>query len=283
MSGGLGNQLFIWQYAHLLAKTSGFCVYLVDYYDKYDSRKCEMYPISLNCKHKIRIIKPWKVLNPFKVNDFLKSRSKLRPLACFFSRLIHDCQAPNEIPKSIELKDKLFVRGYFQNCASALNGLKFTEAEILSYVEQIYRGQNIEVITPAQQVLHLRRGDFSENSSTLGVLTERYFMEHVDWEIPYIIHTDEKELPNSEFFKKAVKIYGANNSPWVVIAHALLAENFVGSNSTLSWWAVALNRVNHASLKLPKPWYLMGSKFEDDLHLEKATYVTAQFREPTQC
>jgi hypothetical protein len=283
IAGGLGNQLFIWQYAHFLERTLGFKVYLLDYYKKDDSRKCELYSLSLNCEHGIKIIKPHKLLDPFKIYDYFYSKSPRSPITQLFLRFIYTCETSHEVPLAEKLKGKFLIRGYFQDYLNVQNTLKYTEIELITHIRRVSIAEDSKFDDLPQQGLHMRRGDFKENETTLGVLSDSYFTNNLESKFPYLIHTDETELQDLGLFKKASRIYGADSSPWLVVAHGAFSKIFIGSNSTLSWWAAFLNNTHGAIIKLPTPWYNSIVHSDESLYLSKARYVTAQFRKSHQC
>jgi hypothetical protein len=279
LAGGLGNQLFVWQYAHVLEKSSHWRIYLLDYYVKEDLRKCELYPISVNCQHKIRILKLPNILNPFKIYDYFKSKNENSPMARLLSRFTFNCKTSHDAPSPSLLKGKLFVRGYFQDCAMVSDGLRVTKIEIYKYIDAVNIAENAKNDANQAQVLHVRRGDYKENKTTIGVLKDCYFTNNLQLNLPYIIHTDENAPQKSRLFQNALRIYGEDSSPWLVLAHASKANVFIGSNSTLSWWAAVLNKIENAIIKLPSPWYFSSSYSEEAMYLAKAKYVKAHFRE----
>lgn len=279
LAGGLGNQLFIWQYAHFLDESSRRRIYLLDYYSKGDLRKCELYAISVNCHHRIKILRPHKLLNPFKIYDFFKSKSKNSLIARFLFRLTYNCDSSHDIPTAYQLERKLLVRGYFQDSSTVWANLTVTKSEILKHLDEINFDEDTKNNDNRIQILHVRRGDYKRNSTTLGVLEDSYFTDNLNLNLPYIIHTDENAEQKSTLFKNALRIYGEDSSPWLVLAHGSEANIFIGSNSTLSWWAAALNKIEDAIIKLPSPWYFSSSYSEEAMHLAKAKYVKAHFRE----
>lgn len=278
LAGGLGNQLFIWHYAHFLEKSSHLRIYLLDYYVEGDQRRCELYPISVNCQHKIRILRMNNLINPFRIYDYVKSISENSSMAKFLSRFIYNCETSHDTPLPSLLRGKLFVRGYYQDYVMASDSLRVTKIEIDKHIDDVNLAENTRDDTNYTQVLHVRRGDFMENEKTLGVLKDSYFTNNLQLNCPYIIHTDENAAQKSSLFKNALRIYGDDNSPWLVLAHASKAKVFIGSNSTLSWWAAMLNKVDDAIIKLPNPWYLSSPYPEALMNLSKARYVKANFK-----
>jgi len=63
----------------------------------------------------------------------------------------------------------------------------------------------------------------------------------------------------------------------VDIAHGSAAKTFIGSNSTLSWWAAFLNNDENSRILLPQPWYITESIIETSLKLDKVSYITSEF------
>lgn len=279
LAGGLGNQLFIWQYAHLLESNFGFKVYLIDYYNQDVERKCEIHPIKLNCNHQIKIVKHRYLPDLFRLYDFMYSKNAGSKITKLLSLFIYSCKSSHETPSLDTLRGKLLVRGYFQNYLSVIKTLEYTQSELDRHITSIKSDRSRENDFQIEQVVHVRRGDYVENETTLGVLDDSYFINNLEPNLSYAIHTDETMLGNSELFKNASEVFGKDYSPWLVVAHGSLAKVFLGSNSTLSWWAAVLNKIDDAIIKLPSPWYFSSSYSEEAMHLAKAKYVKAHFRE----
>jgi hypothetical protein len=283
LAGGLGNQLFIWHYAHILSEEYNFRVLLLDFYQRGSDRECELYDLEKVCKHDVRIIKVFRVFDIYRMYDFTLSRKYLKGIAKFISLVIYTCKDPSELPAPELIKNRFFLRGYFQNAICAIRALNYTREEIHQLFSSVLASLNNLDLNEISQVLHVRRGDFRKNVETLGLLTDEYFLENMESDLPFIVHTDELVNIQSRLYNKASRVYRDNISPWSVVFQGANAKIFLGSNSTLSWWAIALNNRNDAVLKLPKPWYLIKSRVDDSLHLEKVTYVKARFSELSQC
>lgn len=283
LAGGLGNQLFIWHYAHLLSEEYNLRVLLLDFYQKGSDRKCELYDLEKVCKHNVRILKVFRVFDIYRLYDFTLSRKYLKGIAKIVSLIIYTCKDASELPEPELIENRFFLRGYFQDAKCAIRALNYTREEIHQLFSSVLASLNGLDLNENSQVLHVRRGDFGKNVETLGMLTDEYFLDNMESDLPFIVHTDEIISIQSRLFSKASIVYRDNTSPWLVIFHGATVKNFLGSNSTLSWWAIALNNRNDAVLKLPKPWYLIKSRVDESLHLTKVTYVKARFSESSQC
>jgi hypothetical protein len=127
------------------------------------------------------------------------------------------------------------------------------------------------------QVVHVRRGDFKDNLSTIGCLTNRYFENSILPNSSYVLHTDEEPITSGSLTNGAIHVFDGSHSPWLVLAHGSAAKTFVGSNSTLSWWAAFLNNDENSRILLPQPWYITESIIETSLKLDKVSYITSEF------
>ena len=111
--------------------------------------------------------------------------------------------------------------------------------------------------------LHIRRGDFLKFSSH-GPLTIDYFTKQLiplQGEVKYLsVHSDDSsvihELRNLSF-QTTESSMSAN--PWQLISDAIASKYFIGSNSSLSWWAAfALTTFGEPGLSritFPSEWF----------------------------
>jgi hypothetical protein len=75
-----------------------------------------------------------------------------------------------------------------------------------------------------------------------------------------VLHTDaENSQISAKLVNQISKIkISANNSPWSLLQDSIKAQVFIGSNSTLSWWAATINEKlnfgNSSKILLPSEW-----------------------------
>ena len=119
--------------------------------------------------------------------------------------------------------------------------------------------------------MHVRRGDYFYSEKTRqihGYCTDQYFLTALESaivvnpsiEIAYVA-TDSPELIRNLVKKIQAKgvtaIVVSENDPVNLLRDLAAFRNFIGSNSTFSWWAAAL--YGPKLVYMPDEWFLIGN------------------------
>jgi hypothetical protein len=254
-SGGLGNQLFIWNLAHYLENL--YKCKIVIYFPKTGTdRNCEIRALDGFCKHRIEIRE-----NDY-FNYFLSFLDRLQGKSDLLYKLvrvvfcIYKTNLPSESFNS-DLKKPKIVRGYFQSPELVNECLYMYFDELHEFTTDLLNASTFKnVINDDSTVFHIRRGDFLSNAEKVGLLTLEYFNQQIEPAVSPIIFTDadENDLEISEFFKSSL-IFGAKSvDTWTTFALMTFAKKLVTSNSTFSWWAGILAANRGAEVVAPSPW-----------------------------
>ena len=155
------------------------------------------------------------------------------------------------------------IRGYFQTSyyygQLSKRGLRIAIDE-----EQIPDSiREFERLMPSNStIVHIRRGDYLDGSSTLGNLTKDYFREAVNKfsnSVHNFILTDTNHEDISEFlsswdlpFTIVPKFPKVLDSDYLHLFTR--ASTIIGSNSSFSWWGAQFAKAD-ANVYLPQPWF----------------------------
>ena len=277
LAGGLGNQLFIWQFVHSLQEINKSIVIVLDCYGPTDLRQSHMKQIKEYCSHPIYLVRVPKFMNPFVLYDFLSSRPKTHFFLRAVSKWVYSPINPSEVPTVDQMKKPVLFRLYCQNADFVSKNFYLIDIEIRELLRAYLDYKSSIEDLDLSQVVHLRRGDFKANLSTIGCLTNRYFENLVSPNSTYVLHTDEEPAHIGGLSRESIHVFDGSHSPWLVLAHGSAAKTFIGSNSTLSWWAAFLNNDENSRILLPQPWYITESIIERSLKLDKVSYITSEF------
>lgn len=259
-AGGLGNQLFIWNLAHILENKFQKRVWIVfPPLRKTGRSEIELTLLSKYCQHKIDIQRSFFFDFMFKVKDRLLARTKTleRTIEKIFG--IFDSRDP-ESNLNFNLYDPKYVRGYFQSVPLVTEGWNLIRQEILSCATDLKC--QYEIRFPANfpqqryQALHIRRGDYLKMSDSVGLLSLDYYKENMDLELPLYICTDEKNQSNriGNFFTEAKILKSNELSAWETFSFLMHAEKLIIANSTFSWWAAMFVLERGGEVIAPRPW-----------------------------
>ncbi len=277
LSGGLGNQLFIWQFAHSLHEITRSTIIVLDCYDLADLHQPHLKELKKYCSHRIWIIKLPRLLNPFVLYDFFESRNKTKSLPRAIWRRIYSPVDPSEVPSTEQIKSCTLFRLFCQSADFVNKNFYLIDIEIRKLLKTYLNYESSREDLDLSQVVHVRRGDFKSNMSTIGCLANRYFEKLTLPTGSFVLHTDEELANTGGLVGGATHIFDGSHSPWLVLAHGSAAKTFIGSNSTLSWWAAYLNNNENSRIFLPQPWYITESIIERSLKLDKVSYVSSEF------
>jgi hypothetical protein len=249
-TGGFGNQLFQWAYAHHILENQPNTRITV-FSDKYHSsnRQNLLYLIQSECLHGIALKRKDSLGNIYRIVD--KYAGKM-----FFagedwtSRIgIGTTENTVDIPRNIWL-----YRGYFQRPNLYWESIQACAAELESSLQQLAPRipENLEF-----QVIHIRRTDYLQNMSTYGVLSREYYESVLDPSLNLIIVGDELELPKHfQNLGRNQKYFGPNSlNELETIALILESKLFIMANSTFSWWAALLAVRRNIKTIMPSPWH----------------------------
>ena len=258
--GGLGNQLFQFNFAHEVAlKFPNVTVYLIDGAVQGDrdyalekflnscSHLSENWRSSRIGKQYIRLLYGFKRRWPSRLENRYAITAPLTPFDeySYLNQLISNSKSRN-----------IYIRGDYINKKVPISPCLIEEFGR-------FKSQNVdEEENSFEVVIHIRRGDYLMHSN-YGPLGLEYF-EKILLDLPssykVLIHTDDaKYVTENLKVKQYTKILGAEHSPLELITDASFAHFFIGSNSTLSWWAatnLALNGgSSHPKIIMPKLWF----------------------------
>ena len=277
LAGGLGNQLFIWQFAHSLQEITRSTIVIFDCYDSEDVHQPLLKELKKYCSHRVWIIKLPSFMNPFVLYDFFVSRNKTKFLPQAILKRIYSPVDPSEVPMTEQMKRTILFRLYCQSAEFVNKKFYLIDIEMKELLRAYLDYKSSIEDLDLSQVVHVRRGDFKSNMSTIGCLASRYFEKLIRPNSSYVLHTDEELANSGGLAGGATHIFDGSHSPWLVLAHGSAAKTFIGSNSTLSWWAAFLNNIENSRIFLPQPWYITESIIEKSLKLDKVSYISSEF------
>jgi hypothetical protein len=271
LQGGLGNQLFIWAAAQFyLGKRQGVegIEIVVSNLERAGTpRKLEIDKFSLSNKvtfleftprHHLILRVTRKILAILKIqkNPFL---------GLYTSKVAgFDDSLEEKIPKS------RFVIGYFQSQMYLKNAYVENQLKSISLNSPSQNYMNLLQAIRKQPsiVIHVRRGDYLKYVEEFGVLDARFFVNSIKsiprWEeFSVWIFSDEQniQVEFENYFPGAryvLETHGLNPAETLLLMSA--GEHIVISNSSFSWWAAYLMKLNvkESQVIAPTPWSKSG-------------------------
>jgi hypothetical protein len=279
VTGGVGNQLFIWSGAHYLQELFKTPVelFFIDDKNSRSDRKLELEKIAKYCDHSISIRSSksigilYRILDRFQLEKNQNAKKVLQSFGIYsFDNPVSEIFFEHAKPR--------LIRSYFQRT----NLVDLTWESWANEFTKMLDAINVAEITTESNynAIHIRRGDTSSLTSTHGVLSESYFEKTLDSSNVTYICTDESKIPKSylEIIDPAEVYTPKELDALQTMKLFSEAHSFTGVNSTLSWW-VSYIRIKNGKLNtfLPNPWTRVASGYEDALHIDGVKYLNARF------
>ena len=265
--GGLGNQLFIWRAAHHLHLVTEQEIEIVCLRYESNDRPNELHRLTSACTHPIfiREVEKYNLRVRF-AQKYPKTYNSFRKLTLKKFQVGIALESQSDL-NEISMKHSDYL-GFFQNKKDNLWDEFEIGQEILNNLEinweQLGDLKSIKM-SKHFQVFHVRRGDYAIGDQKFGLLSARFFKENMVSDLPVVICTDA-DLIGADFlveFPKAQILGKSQLGVWPSLALMVKATHFVGSNSTLSWWAAKLRTTLGLQSVLPKPWFEKMAQLPD--------------------
>jgi hypothetical protein len=264
IQGGLGNQLSQWFYAHTIDASGQFQIDPLYPESTVGLRNFELYELIDKCSHiqthgKKIILKRQKLF--FKLLDRAWELKIVRPMVEAMGYFREDPR--KDQPQSAnKWGAKRYSKGYFQLQEKMELSKVAVCSELVPTVEKVLATMQDKFKLPRDySVIHVRRGDYQPQVFTsiyLGILDDSYFSEWVrDLNLTNLVLLTENVSDVSNLIsvvKPILTLDKSQTSAWETLAIISGAQNFLGSNSTLSWWGSRLCAIHGGSVWLPSEW-----------------------------
>lgn len=270
LQGGLGNQMFQYAFATILAKKNNAVVYLDKNFFSLREKQVGFTPrnFELNIFDNIYSqISPSEVSSFYKLSIIDKIRRKLK----FNYPKIYDESFFGFNQSALNIKAPVYLNGYFQSSKYfigyeglikhlflfPINGLDILNKELLS---QIKKTNTISV--------HIRRGDYIEDKVTQqfhGCCSIDYYLKAITLlmdryaNFTLVFFSDDSEWVKEQFdnlpYSKIFIDHNKNENSWKDMFLMSSCNHNIIANSSFSWWAAWLNENLDKTVITPKKWF----------------------------
>lgn len=289
MSQGLGNQLFIYSYIlNLIARYVDDDLRVTIMFNRnFKSGREFMLKELIELDSNTIKFKFNKGINYWLRAGILKIIKSDKRLALF--RIFKEKSFFQFEQRLLQLPNKSFVMGYFISNTYVENVFPLVQNRLAKWLDMYNLPKSIAGLNdPHVLFLHIRRGDtVGKISKTRGLLTAKYYLNAIN-SIEFrsgikfkqiIAVTDDIETSKKELSSIPIsKWLGPQDLNSIEALKVFIeARNFIGANSTLSWWGVKLSHdANRGYKVLPKPWLgFRESDADKALFFSNLQYVDA--------
>jgi hypothetical protein len=257
LSGGLGNQLFIFAAGYATAKKLGVPLII----DKSDfSRPGESRKYELGFLEDLT----YKVVDRVKTNPAQRVYDRLNS-----NKIFREASPIQFDPRFDEIRPGTTLLGYFQS----FRYFDSVKEDIITRL--VSQGTNVEVKDSIS--LHLRRGDYLqiETQNFHGLSTARYAsraletIRSITGHLPAYVYSDNLEIVRHELEQYSLIDLTFVNQDKLTDIESLVqmsqSQHMVMSNSSFSWWAAFLMhcRSGESVVIAPRPWFSDDSSASD--------------------
>lgn len=288
IQGGLGNQLSQWYFAHTILENSHFRIDPMYNMRSVSHRNFELRPLIEKCSHLEHRMDqnflPRFTRSYYKLLDSLWEFSSLRS---FVERLGYFREDPrlDQNQSILNPKNIRYAKGYFQKQAEIERAFFFVEMELLPIVKEVLDTLAKRVqLGPNYTALHVRRGDYKSEEFTpiiIGTLSDEYFLrglEPLDKSNLILLTEDRHDVSDLvKALNPRLVLDKFDTTPWEALAIMYGAAQFLGANSSLSWWGARLCFANGGKVWLPSQWSYWKNVDTNDYHFPGSNIVNVNW------
>lgn len=277
IQGGLGNQLSQWYFAHTISMRSRFRIDPLYKMTVVGLRNFELQPLIEKCSH-LEYGMGHNFLSPstkffYRVLDSLWEFSILRRLV---ERLGYFREDPrfDQIQSARNSRIIKYAKGYFQKQAEIDKVFSFVEIELLPLLRGILATISERLqLGSSYTVLHVRRGDYKVDEFTpihIGILSDEYFsraLKGMDTSNLILLTENREDVTDLvKALNPRMVLDKSDTTPWETLAIMYGASQFLGANSSLSWWGAKLCSAKGGQVWLPSQWSYWKNIDASDYH-----------------
>lgn len=280
LQGGLGNQMFQYAFAQILAKKNDAVVQLDKSFfhatpkeQEFTLRQFEL-GIFENLNRQASSLEISKLT---RLSFFNKLTSKLG----FYKSKIYSEPSFDFHLEALSIKAPVYIKGYFQSYKYFENQEDLIR-ETFSFPIESLDGRNKTLLSKLQSEttisVHIRRGDYVTNKKTQqfhGNCSLEYYSNAIallaskNKRFTLVLFSDDSQWVKEQFetlpYSKIFVDYNTNENSWIDMLLMSSCSHNIIANSSFSWWAAWLNAQPNKIVIAPKNWYANPKKNTKDL------------------
>lgn len=270
LQGGLGNQMFQYAFASVLALKNKTKVKI----EGSIFERVEKTPGFTPRKFELAIFKnqyDWvseSVLNSFrhlsKINKVKKKLGLNYPN--IYSEPSFDFQTV-----ALSIKSPVYLKGYFQSYKYFIGHELFIQ-QLFSFpidkLDETNKHLLIQIKNSNTIAIHIRRGDYVSDKMTAeyhGSCSLDYYLEAIkllaskNKDFSLVFFSDDSDWVKEQFndlpYPKIVVDYNKEENSWIDMLLMSCCKHNIIANSSFSWWAAWLNENPEKKVIAPKKWF----------------------------
>ena len=275
MDGGLGNQMFQYALARILAKKNNAVVLLdKSFFDQTEKRlghtprKFELAVFNNSyafaSTSDLLFFKQLSVFNKIK-----------RDLGLNYPKMYKEASFCYD-EKALKLQKPVYVRGFFQSYKYFI-GYENLIRELFAFPLESLDVLNEKIMSTVKSTnaiaIHVRRGDYVNDATTQqyhGNCSLEYYLKAIslltarEKDFSLFFFSDDSEWVKKQFkdlpYAKQFIDHNTGENSWKDMLLMSLCKHNIIANSSFSWWAAYLNANPEKSVIAPKKWFALSEE-----------------------
>lgn len=280
LQGGLGNQMFQYAFASILAKKDNIAVLI----DTSFFNHIEKTPGFTTRKFELTLFNNLCTIAPKKDVDSFYQLSKIhklkRKLGLNYPKIY--VESSFEFQKdTLSIKSPVYLKGYFQSY-KYLVGYEDFIRKLFSFpvdtLDVINKELLITITSSNSIAIHIRRGDYVSDKMIgeyHGSCSLDYYFESIELlasknkDFTLVFFSDDSDWVKEQFqdlpYSKIFVDHNKEENSWKDMLLMKSCHHNIIANSSFSWWAAWLNVHPEKVVIAPKKWFVDSEKNTTDL------------------
>lgn len=270
LQGGLGNQMFQYAFARILAKRNNAVLKLdISFFDASPNE------LNFTPRHfELGVFKNDYILATISEIKFFKQNSfyyRIKRKLGFYTSKTYVEPNFNFHQEALAVKPPFYIKGYFQSYKYYEDHMDFIK-EIFTFpfesLDEINRALFYKIQSKNTISVHIRRGDYITDKKTQqfhGNCSLEYYSNAIALlaskteEFTLVFFSDDIQWVKEKFetlpYSKIFIDNNTNMNSWIdMLLMSSCCHNII-ANSSFSWWAAWLNKYPSKIIIAPKEWY----------------------------
>ena len=280
LQGGLGNQMFQYAFASILAKNNNTTVLLDNSFFNRLKKTLGFTPriFELAIFKNMYVIASNKKINSFyHLSNFNKVKRKL---GLNFPKIYNE-PSFNFQEDALSIKSPVYINGYFQSFKYLLGHEDFIR-QLFSFpidtLDEINKELLIKIKSTNSIAIHIRRGDYINDVITSqyhGSCSLDYYLEAIKLltsennDYTLVFFSDDSDWVKKELndlpYSKIIVGHNKDGNSWKDMLLMSSCHHNIIANSSFSWWAAWLNINPEKTIVAPKSWFADSDRDTTDL------------------
>jgi hypothetical protein len=281
LQGGLGNQMFQYAFARILAKRNSVTLKLdKSFFDNFSKGK-EFTPRNFELaifENEYTQASSLEISTLTRLSFINKINKKLG--ICNKANVYLEPSLDFHL-EFLSIKVPAYIKGYFQSYKYFENQEDLIR-EIFSFPIESLDERNSVLLSKLQSEttisVHIRRGDYVTNKKTQqfhGNCNLEYYLNAISLlasknkEFTLVFFSDDNQWVKEQFetltYSKIFVDHNTNQNSWIDMFLMSFCSHNIIANSSFSWWAAYLNKYSDKIVIAPKKWFADSEIDTNDL------------------